>query len=87
MRVGVEFERDAVAGRQGGGEGTPRRLHLGTRALDVVEVLDRWFGFDHTYIKLAAADGGTYILRHDAATDAWELVMFESGGGGDGRRG
>ena len=73
MRVGVEYR----AGR--GGEETPLRLRLGTRTLEVVEVLDRWFGADYAYVKLVASDGATYILRHDAASDAWELVMFRSG--------
>ena len=76
MRIGVE------CGPGAGDEHLPVRLLLGARALDVLEVLDRWFGVDHTYVKLAAADGATYILRHDAPSDRWDLVMFDKGGGG-----
>ena len=74
MRVDVECDADDA-----GGGPTPRRVRLGARAVDVVEVLDRWFGTDHAYVKLAAADGATYILRHDLPADRWELIMFGSG--------
>jgi hypothetical protein len=73
MRIEVESDVDA------GGEATPRRLRLGARAIDVVEVLDRWFGTGYAYVKLTAADGATYILRHDLPADSWELIMFGSG--------
>ena len=77
MEVGVEYHPGRVVG-----ERAPRRFFLGARALDVVEVLDRWPGTDHTYVKLAASDGATYILRHDAPSDRWDLVMFDKGHGG-----
>ncbi len=60
------------------GEETPRRFFLGERAVDVADVLDRWLAPDHRYFKLKGSDGATYILRHDAASGHWELVMFES---------
>ncbi len=60
------------------GEETPRRFFLGERAVDVADVLDRWGAPDHRYFKLKGSDGATYILRHDAASGHWELVMIES---------
>ncbi len=59
------------------GEETPRRFFLGERAVDVVEVIDRWLAPDHRYFKVAGDDRATYILRHDVATARWELTLFE----------
>jgi hypothetical protein len=35
------------------GEETPRRLRLGERSVELVEVLDCWLGVDHRYFKIA----------------------------------
>jgi hypothetical protein len=58
-------------------EETPRRLLLGRRRVEVVEVLDRWLAPDHRYFKIEGDDGGVYILRHDVAAQRWKLMMFE----------
>ncbi len=58
------------------GEETPRRLWLGDRAVEVVEILDRWLAPDHRYFKVRGDDGNVYILRHDPGTDRWEMTMF-----------
>jgi hypothetical protein len=65
------------------GEQTPRALILGDRRIDVAEVLDAWLGPDHRYFKLKAADGDTYLVRHDERSDSWELTMFRAESGGD----
>ncbi len=65
-------------------EETPRRFFLGSRAVEVVAVVDRWLAPDHRYFKVKGSDGATYILRHDMAQRRWELTMFERhGGSGD----
>ncbi len=61
------------------GEETPRRLTLGDRAVEVVEVLDRWYGPDHRYFKVAGNDGAIYILRHEPPTGDWRLTLYERG--------
>lgn len=61
------------------GEETPRRFHLGSRAVGVAEVIDRWLEPDHRYFKVRGDDGDTYILRHDVETDRWELTLFRRG--------
>ena len=61
------------------GEETPRRLMLGDRAVEVVEVLDRWHGPDHRYFKVAGDDGAIYILRHEPPTGDWRLTLYERG--------
>lgn len=62
------------------GEETPRRIFFGERAVEVVEVLDRWAAPDHRYFKCLGSDGDVYILRHDTAEHRWELTMFARGG-------
>ena len=60
------------------GEEEPHRFWLGSRAVEVREVVDRWHGPDHRYFKLRGSDLGLYLLRHDLGADAWELVRFEA---------
>jgi len=60
------------------GDETPTRFCLGSREIDVQDVLDRWLDPSHRYFKLRGDDGGIYILRHDSTTDIWELVLFDS---------
>ncbi len=59
-------------------EERPVRFHLGDHAYVVEEILDRWYGPDHSFFKVRAGDGNLYILRHnpDAADDAWTLVSY-----------
>ncbi len=61
------------------GEETPRRFQLGSRQIEIVDVIDRWLGPDHRYFKVRGDDQGVYILRHDAASQCWEMTMFDSG--------
>jgi hypothetical protein len=62
-----------------GGEAVPRRLAIGGRSVGVAEVLDRWPGADHLYVKLRGLDGAVYILRQDLVRGHWQLVLFERG--------
>lgn len=61
------------------GEETPRRFFIQERAVEVLDVVDRWLAPDHRYFKVTGDDGGTYILRHDVTSDSWELTLFDSG--------
>ena len=56
------------------GEETPRRITLGGRAVEVVEVLDCWHGPDHRYFKVTGSTGKTYVLRQDVRSARWELT-------------
>ena len=57
-------------------EPEPRRLQLGGTTLEVAEILDRWLAPGHRYFKLRAGDGGLYIVRHEAATGAWQITFY-----------
>ena len=72
LSVGVE----CYAGHRG--EQTPRTLLLGERRVDVAEVLDAWLAPDYRYFKLRGSDRGTYLVRHDARSDTWELTIFQA---------
>ena len=72
LTVGVE----CYAGHRG--EQTPRTLILGDRRIAVKEVLDAWLAPEHRYFKLRAAEGDTYLVRHDEQSNTWELTMFRA---------
>jgi hypothetical protein len=57
----------------------PQRFFIGQRGIEVSEIIDRWLDPAHSYFKLRGDDGGIYILRHDQASDAWEMTLFDSG--------
>jgi hypothetical protein len=63
------------------GRVTPHRLHLDGRRIDIVDVLDQWYGRDYRYVKARGDDGAMYILRFDEIRQHWELVMFVSARG------
>lgn len=71
MRIAVE----CYAGYKG--EQTPRTLVLDGGRLEITELIDQWLAPDHRYFKVRASDAHVYIIRHDIASDEWELVMFE----------
>jgi len=60
------------------GEESPRRFFLQQRKIEITDILDRWLAPDHRYFKVKGDDGATYIIRHDAATDRWELTLYDS---------
>jgi hypothetical protein len=74
--VPLEITVECYAGYRG--EQTPRRFHLRERAFDVDCVLDQWLAPDHRYFKVRTAEGDVCIVRHDVASGAWELTMFEN---------
>jgi hypothetical protein len=55
-------------------EETPRRIGIGRRRLEVVDIIDRWLDPSHRYFKVACDNGGVYILRYDVGSDVWELT-------------
>ena len=60
------------------GDERPTAFTLAARTSQVREIVDRWYGEDRAYFKLIADDGNLYVIRHDAESDTWELVMSET---------
>jgi hypothetical protein len=74
---GPSIQVECYAGHRADTE--PRCLRIGHREIAVTEILDRWLDPTHRYFKLRGNDGGIYLLRHDTASDLWELTLFDSG--------
>ena len=72
MKIRVE----CYAGHRG--EETPRRLFLDERTIEIIEVIDRWFGPDHRYFKVRGFDKATYIIRQDIPKPSWEIKMYQT---------
>jgi hypothetical protein len=70
--------RVEVATSEAHGLSTPRRFRLDGREVEVVEVLDQWFGADYRYSKVKGDDGALYILRLDENRSEWTLTMYAS---------
>jgi hypothetical protein len=74
MRIRVELRADSVTP-------APRSLDWGGRLIDVVEMMDQWYGADYRYVKVKGSDGGIYMLRFNEIHDEWALIMFVSARG------
>ncbi len=73
----MQIRVECYAGSRG--EQEPRSFSLGERHLQVLEILDRWFGPDYRYFRVKADDGDLYVLRRDDARDQWTLGAFTRG--------
>jgi hypothetical protein len=76
--LAMDVKVDCYAGYRG--EETPRRFEIAGRRVEVVDVIDRWFGPDHRYFKVRGDDGAAYLLRHDERADRWEVTTLSKGG-------
>ena len=59
----------------------PRSLYWNERRIDIIEIIDQWYGADYRYVKIKDKDGGLYILQLDEALNEWALIMFVSARG------
>ena len=57
---------------------TPRSLYRGERRIDIIEIMDQWYGPGYRYVKVRGHDSSVYILRLDEINDQWELIMFST---------
>jgi hypothetical protein len=77
MIVDVEYcTPDCATAEEAAGE--PCAFFLGGRRIGVKRIVDRWPSELCSYIKLQADDGSTYILRHQASPEQWDLVLYQS---------
>jgi hypothetical protein len=68
--------RIAVETREHCGREVPRRFRLKNRQVNVVELLDQWFGAEYRYCKVKARDEAIYILRVQEPHAEWQLAFF-----------
>ena len=59
----------------------PRSLDWGGRRIDIVEMIDQWYGSDYRYVKVKGSEGAIYIPRFDEIRDEWALFIFVSARG------
>ncbi len=71
MRLQVETTHEA-------GRELPLAFHFNGRRVEVVNVIDQWFGPDYRYCKLKGDDGAVYILRVVEHCSDWQLTLFSS---------
>jgi hypothetical protein len=43
------------------------------RRLMVEEIIDRWYGINHSYFKILANDQKIYFIKYDQDEDLWTL--------------
>ena len=60
------------------GDERPVRLHLGDRALEIVDIEDRWYSPGATFFRVVVEGGDRYILRHEEAQDTWCLSAYRA---------
>lgn len=73
-RSDMKIQVECYAGYRG--EEEPRAFTLGATRFAVVEILDRWLAPEHRHFKVKVEDGRTLVLRHDTASNTWELAAL-----------
>lgn len=58
------------------GKESPIRFVMGSRSVEVEEVVDRWYGEHASYFRVLGNDENLYILKGPVAEGDWELVSF-----------
>jgi hypothetical protein len=71
MHLDVETSRDT-------GRELPLAFECLGRRVEVVNVVDQWFGPDYRYCKVKGDDGAVYILRVVEHSSHWQLTLFSS---------
>jgi hypothetical protein len=51
----------------------PRVIWLGSRRVEVLAIIDRWYGTDRQWWKVET-DEGVYVLRLDETNATWEVA-------------
>ena len=70
MRIQIEPHEDLSA--------APQSLYQGERRIDIIEIMDQWYGPGYRYVKVRGHDSSVYILRLDEVSHQWELIMFSA---------
>jgi hypothetical protein len=51
----------------------PTQFTFRSRKLRVLELLDSWYGINHSYFKVLADDNKAYLIRYDHDNDRWTM--------------
>ncbi len=51
----------------------PKRMVIGNKQLEIVDIEDRWYGPDYAYFKVFADDGKRYILKRNLSDFHWSI--------------
>jgi len=70
MRIQIDADADVKA--------APRSLYWAERRIEIIEIMDQWYGPGYRYVKVKGHDRSVCILRFDEIGDQWELIMFSS---------
>jgi hypothetical protein len=70
MRIRTDFHPDDRADR------APRHVYFDGRQVEIVEMIDQWYGPDYRYLKVRGGDGSLYILHFNEPHDEWALIMY-----------
>jgi hypothetical protein len=54
----------------------PRHVYFDERQVEIVEMIDQWYGPDYRYLKVRGDDGSLYILHFNEPHDEWALIMY-----------
>ena len=57
------------------GDERPVRFQLGDHEYFVEEVVDQWYGPDHTFFKVRTSDDNVYVLRRHSSTPEGEWSL------------
>jgi len=70
MKIRVEFYSGYKANER------PLRFYLGDRAIEVLRVVDRWYGEGASYFRVLGSDENLYILKGPIEDGSWEMISF-----------
>ena len=78
-KLPVKIEVTAYSGYRA----NERPIHfiVNEQKLDVVNIIDRWYGMEHDYYKILADDYKVYLLKWHRLEDLWflEKIIERSG--------
>jgi len=69
MRIQIHTHSDISA--------VPQSFYRGEQ-IDIIEIMDQWYGPGYRYIKVRGLDSSVYILRLDEVSHQCELIMFSA---------
>jgi len=52
----------------------PQYFIMEGQRVEVVNIVDRWYGVEHDYFKVAGDDGKVYLLKWNRYLDVWLMV-------------